>query len=353
MTEYKYELPVLAGKYTYNGPASAEEHTYNRLTLAGEFSQKTRALAEELSYKRRVSADEKSYEDLTLLHEDRDEMLSPAAEGRYEKLTLADDFMFGKIMACREDLCKELLELVLGIRIARIRYIEPQKDVQITADGKGVRFDVYVDDDNQTVYDMEMQAVPRNNLPKRSRYYGSMMDLNMIEHGVDYKELRQSFVIFICKFNPFDGKRHFYTFENTCKEEQELPLGDGTAKIFLCTKGQSDDISGEMAAFLDYLTDGIAASAFTKRLDDAVCYARRNKEWRIQYMTMEMALKEKLDEGVEKGIKKGIKQRNKDIALKLLKKDAPLTEIMDITELSPEEIYNLQSSLSTKEQPPC
>ena len=324
MKEYRYELPVFAEKYTYNKPASSEEYTYNRLALTGEFSQKTRALAEELSYKRRASADEKSYEDLTL----------------------ADDFMFGKIMACREDLCKELLELVLGIRIARIRYIEPQKDVQITADGKGVRFDVYVDDDNQTVYDMEMQAVPRNNLPKRSRYYGSMMDLNMIEHGVDYKELRQSFVIFICKFNPFDGKRHFYTFENTCKEEQELPLGDGTAKIFLCTKGQSDDISGELAAFLEYLTDGIAASAFTKRLDAAVCDARRNKDWRIQYMTMEMALKEKLDEGISQGISQGIKKAHKDDAIKMLKKNMPLTEIVDITGLSKEEIFSLKGSPS-------
>ena len=315
MKEYRYELPVFAEKYTYNKPASSEEYTYNRLALTGEFSQKTRALAEELSYKRRASADEKSYEDLTL----------------------ADDFMFGKIMACREDLCKELLELVLGIRIARIRFIEPQKDVQITADGKGVRFDVYVDDDRQTVYDMEMQAVPRNNLPKRSRYYGSMMDLNMIEHGVDYKELRQSFVIFICKFNPFGGERHFYTFENTCKEEQELPLGDGTAKIFLCTKGQSDDISGELAAFLEYLTDGTADSAFTKRLDAAVCDARRNKEWRMQYMTMEMALKEKLDEGLQK--------RSKDIAIKLLKRNMPITDIMDITGLSTEEISELQTKI--------
>jgi hypothetical protein len=151
MKEYRYELPVFAEKYTYNKPASSGKYTYNRLALTGEFSQKTRALAEELSYERRASADEKSYEDLTLLHEDRDEMMPPAAEYSYEKLTLADDFMFGKIMACREDLCKELLELVLGIRIARGRYIEPQKDVQITADGKGVRFDVYADDDNQTV----------------------------------------------------------------------------------------------------------------------------------------------------------------------------------------------------------
>ena len=324
MKEYRYELPVFAEKYTYYKPASSEEYTYNRLALTGEFSQKTRALAEELSYERRASANEKSYEDLSL----------------------ADDFMFGKIMACREELCRELLELVLGIRIARIRYIEPQKDVQITADGKGVRFDVYADDDNQTVYDMEMQAVPRNNLPKRSRYYGSMMDLNMIEHGVDYKELRQSYVIFICKFNPFGGERHFYTFENTCKEEQELPLGDGTAKIFLCTKGQSDDISGELAAFLEYLTDGTAASAFTKRLDAAVCDARRNKDWRIQYMTMEMALKEKLDEGISQGISQGIKKAHKDDAIKMLKKNMPLTEIVDITGLSKEEIFSLKVSPS-------
>ena len=61
---------------------------------------------------------------------------------KYEELSFTDDFMFGKIMYHRMDLCKELLELILDRKIRRITYPEPQKPVAITADAKGVRFDM-------------------------------------------------------------------------------------------------------------------------------------------------------------------------------------------------------------------
>ena len=42
---------------------------------------------------------------------------------RYEELTIADDFMFYKVMS-DEELCKELLETILGIKIKRLVYHE-------------------------------------------------------------------------------------------------------------------------------------------------------------------------------------------------------------------------------------
>ncbi len=37
-------------------------------------------------------------------------------------------------------------------------------------------------------------------------------------------------------------------------------------------------------AFLSYLEDGIASDVYTKNLDKSVYLARRNKEWRAEYM---------------------------------------------------------------------
>ena len=62
----------------------------------------------------------------------------------YEELTFTDDFMFCKILQNNEELCKELLELILGKKIARISYPEKQKVIEITSDGKGVRLDIYL-----------------------------------------------------------------------------------------------------------------------------------------------------------------------------------------------------------------
>ena len=70
------------------------------------------------------------------------------------------------ILTTRLDLCKELLQLILDIKIRKVEIAEQQKNVDITYDGKGVRFDVYVDDAENTVYDIEMQTTRQKDLPK-------------------------------------------------------------------------------------------------------------------------------------------------------------------------------------------
>ncbi|MGN0170460.1 MAG: hypothetical protein ACI39H_06805 [Lachnospiraceae bacterium] len=69
----------------------------------------------------------------------------------YKNLKFTDDFMFCKILTDDLELCRKVLELILGIEIRRVVLSESQKAVDETYDGKGVRFDVYVADDNETV----------------------------------------------------------------------------------------------------------------------------------------------------------------------------------------------------------
>ena len=75
----------------------------------------------------------------------------------YEELELSDDFMFAKVMQ-NKMLCKELLELIMGFPIADIVYLEEQKTLDVAANAKSVRMDVYAADENHTIYDIEMQT---------------------------------------------------------------------------------------------------------------------------------------------------------------------------------------------------
>ena len=74
----------------------------------------------------------------------------------YEELNFTDDFMFCKVMTNNPDLCHELLELIIGHRIGKFTRLDKQAPIEITADGKGVRFDVYSEDDENTVFDCEI-----------------------------------------------------------------------------------------------------------------------------------------------------------------------------------------------------
>ena len=202
-----------------------------------------------------------------------------------EKLTIVDDFMFGAVMS-NPKLCKPLLELILGVKIQRIEYPELQKVINERYGSKGIRLDVYVEDEAGTVYNVEIQTTDKKNLPKRLRYYQGMIDLNILNRGEDYAALRRSFVIFICTYDPFGKGRWVYTFENRCREDQNITLGDEATKIVLNTKGHVGEISEELKSLLHYMDSLVPEDDYTRELDNTVTDVRRDEKWRLEYMRL-------------------------------------------------------------------
>lgn len=137
---------------------------------------------------------------------------------RLENLTIKDNFLFGAVMM-NEDNCKGLLERVLDIKIDYVR-VSREKSIVYHPEYKGVRLDVYAKDEAQTCYNIEMQVTKKKALGKRSRYYQSQMDMEMLLAGSEYEMLPSSYVIFICDFDPFGEKQYRYTFEMKCKEKE-------------------------------------------------------------------------------------------------------------------------------------
>ena len=99
-------------------------------------------------------------------------------EGKaFEQLQIKDDFMFSVIMR-NPKYCKPFLERILGVRILRIEYPKSQETIDITADAKSVRLDIYVEDAENTVYNVEMQTVENRNLPKRPAKENTLLSGN-------------------------------------------------------------------------------------------------------------------------------------------------------------------------------
>ena len=233
----------------------------------------------------------------------------------WESLGIANDFMFGKVMQDAE-LCKGLLQRILpDLEIDHVEYPEAQKSIRPDADAKSVRLDVYVKDGKGTVYDIEMQAADTKELPLRSRYYQSMLDLQMIDKGQTYKKLKPCYVIFICPFDLFDRGKHIYTFENICKEDNSVFLNDGAVKIFLNASSKQDDVSKELKAFLDYVAGVESEDEFVQRVARAVRDAKKNREWRREYMTLLMRDQENIEKGMEKGKAEGIIEMGFEVGL--------------------------------------
>lgn len=204
-----------------------------------------------------------------------------------EERSIKDNFVFGAVMQNPRK-CKALLECILGIKIRKIKYPELEKTIDKAIGSKSVRLDVYVEDEFDTIYNIEIQATNRKNLPKRSRYYQGIIDINIIDKGDDYKKLKKSYVIFICDYDEFGKGRHIYTFENMCLEEPGLRLGDDTVKIILNTKGTMDDVGEAVKELLHYIAGQEPKSELTRSLDAEVSRVKSSRKWRRKFMTLLM-----------------------------------------------------------------
>ena len=220
---------------------------------------------------------------------------------KYDELTFADDFLFCKILSSKPELAKQLLEIILKVKIRSIKNTTAQYAVDNAYAKKGVRFDVYVEGDD-TVYDIDMQVKPDAEIGRRMRYYQSMIDLNLLDRGAYYQDLPKSVVIFICKDAPFkESNLPVYTFKYRCLEDASVNLGDDTMKILLNAAGDLAQTDEAIATFLDFVKTGRSADVFTGDLQNEVKNAILKEEWRTEFMTLEMKLMEERREGRAEG----------------------------------------------------
>ena len=226
----------------------------------------------------------------------------------YRELKFIDDFMFTKIMVNNLEICRRILELFLDIKIKKVVIPEKQKTIEILSNSKGIRLDVYVNDEVGTIYNIEMQTTLSKDLPKRSRYYQGMIDLNLIERGARYKELKRSFVIFICLEDPFNKNLPVYRFENICLQDSTLFLEDEAIKVFVNASGNLDGISSDLAAFLNYLNGIIVSNDLVQMIEKEVIKARKHEEWEVEFMTLFLRDQENLEKGRKEEREAGLKQ---------------------------------------------
>src|SRR5699024_621694 len=139
---------------------------------------------------------------------------------------------------------------------------------------KGVRLDILAADEKNTHYNVEMQVFRKRKPGKRSRYYHSQIDMELLRSGQDYEELPDSYVIFICDFDPFYRKKYRYTFDMTCREDGDVALEDGSHTVFLSTCGENEDeVPAELVKFLKYVKAGDRKSTRLNSSHVSISYA--------------------------------------------------------------------------------
>ena len=154
---------------------------------------------------------------------------------------------------------------------------------------------------------LEMQTTDEGDLPERARYYQGAMDVDSLSAGQKYKDLKDSYVIFICIPDIFGEGLPFYSFENLCRENSDIRLNDRALKYFFiadnCDKISKDGkqlLTDRQLAFLKIVTGKAPSNKFTEKIAELTEEAKHNTQWRRQYMNWERQRTYDMEAGAQK-----------------------------------------------------
>ncbi len=234
--------------------------------------------------------------------------------------------------------------------------IQSYKSITPHYENKGVRLDVYVQDSNR-VFDVEVQNILDDELPTRTRYYPSMMDIDLLLKGKNYSELKESYVIFVCKDDFFGENLPCYSFSNLCHEKLNLELGDKTHKVIFNASAFSQEKDLERKSLLEYINNKKSTSDFTKMIDLLVEKTKENQTFRGDYMAWGLAeqdaekrgynagvadgISQGISQGIAQGISQGAEQAKIETAKNLFAMKLPLDSIAKATDLPLETVQKL------------
>ncbi len=234
-------------------------------------------------------------------------------------LNLLDRFLFAQA-ADDPDTMRDILEIILGKEVVLKLLPQTEKEQRTHPLNRYVRLDVWAMDEEDTVYNTEVQQNNTGNLPKRSRFYQALIDSNLLTPGeVGFQKLNPVYIILICPFDLFGYGLYRYTFRMQCEGVPELSLGDGAVRIFLNTHGtNTEGVSEELVELLKYMehtTEEVSRICVSERIHNIqkrIQAIKSSEKIGVKYM---QAWEEKIieqnearEEGIREGHASGLKE---------------------------------------------
>ncbi|RHV36745.1 Rpn family recombination-promoting nuclease/putative transposase [Ruminococcus sp. OM05-10BH] len=245
----------------------------------------------------------------------------------YDQLTVADNFLFRKIMQ-KPEICKQVLERILGRGLTNISYQESL-------------LGMLVKDDENTYYALEMLQEGTKEIPKRARKYCSTIVQELVACGETYYNLSDVVVIFICPFDLFGAGRAKYVIREYEDSEQHLLYSDGCTRIIINTKGKAD--TEELQSFLNYLEgQKNTKDPLVRTLQKEEQLASKNAEWRADFIKLQAREIDQKEIRRQEGLKEGRKIARQEAIHSLLNNGFSVDEVKRLLKVSDEEISRLR-----------
>ncbi len=211
---------------------------------------------------------------------------------KWDTLDQKNNFIFLKMMQ-QKDLYAEVLSVLCGKEVKNLKQIDCEKYFQATPNSKSVRMDTFAEDEN-TIYNLEMQTAFRADTPLRIRYYHAAMDTHCHDCGIEYENLKQLSTIFLCDFDLYKYQLPRYTIQSVIKELPNYPYDDRVQRLIYNFNAynkvdrEKEQKLYEVLGFFAGAKLAMASDSLYNRLTHRHYEVKMNENWRLDFMNTAM-----------------------------------------------------------------
>ena len=153
---------------------------------------------------------------------------------------------------------------------------------------------------------LKMQTGDYDELLLRARYYQSASDVATVKRRTKFKDLKETFIIFLCKDDPFGAGIPVYTKKLSFAETDKVSYDDKTHNVFYNSSAWEKVQGEELRDVLRFVYESRTDSDYTKALDTSSQEAKARSEWEDEYMYFQDILEEEKEIAHDSGVAEGI-----------------------------------------------
>lgn len=155
-----------------------------------------------------------------------------------------DTFMRG-LFKDNIPLAELVLRIIVGKSDLTLVKCETQADLKRVTGARSVCLDAYATDNTGKKYDIEIQRADNGADPHRARYHSSVLDVENLDEKQEYRELPDSYVIFITENDYYKAGEPVYVIQNMNLTLGQ-PFGDGAHILYVNGQYRGDSDIGRL-----------------------------------------------------------------------------------------------------------
>lgn len=222
------------------------------------------------------------------------------------ELTLFDDDLMSRVFDKNIKATELLLRIILGKKVKVISVTGQNEMKNHQVGGRNITLDVDAMDENGEEIDIEVQGNSEGAHVRRARYHSSMVDSRMLKEGQAFRELKDSYVIFIYKHDKFRKGLPLYHVDRYVGETNEQ-FRDGSHIIYVNGNYKGNDEIGQLMQ--DFREKNPECMHYTELAESVKHFKEKEGGHEEMSEIVERYINERVEERVKECVEERVKER--------------------------------------------